>query len=330
MQQSYLAVDLFFMLSGVVIAQAYGSRLLEQQLSFRAFARIRLIRIMPLYLLGSALSVCIMLTGPLDAGSAFNLLFYVTLGAFMIPNPGFGTIDVYPLNNPAWSLPLELGANALYVAFIDRLTLLRMIGILLFNAAGIALTLWLITSHSLNFGFWAKSFPFGMFRVGYSFFSGVLLFRYYQQLSEVAKRIRCHTLCAWLVIAAVVMILTAAPSRTVQPFYDFVAVTCVFPLIIGFGLMFQPSGTSARVFRFFGTMSYAVYMLHAPFGGLIDTLSAGRMEQNAPWSGLAFLVAVSVVSVAADAWYDFPVRRWLLRNSAGHKQAQPVSRALPS
>jgi peptidoglycan/LPS O-acetylase OafA/YrhL len=51
---AYLAVDFFFMLSGFVLAHAYGERL-RQGMTAGRFMAIRLIRLYPLYALGSAL-----------------------------------------------------------------------------------------------------------------------------------------------------------------------------------------------------------------------------------------------------------------------------------
>ena len=48
--ESYLAVDFFFVLSGFVLAHAYGERL-RHGLSAMQFMAIRLIRLYPLYLL---------------------------------------------------------------------------------------------------------------------------------------------------------------------------------------------------------------------------------------------------------------------------------------
>ncbi|MFX5999031.1 hypothetical protein ABTF05_21860, partial [Acinetobacter baumannii] len=48
---SYLAVDLFFLLSGVVLCRSYESRLLNG-MRLGAFLRIRLLRLYPLYFLG--------------------------------------------------------------------------------------------------------------------------------------------------------------------------------------------------------------------------------------------------------------------------------------
>src|ERR1700761_6040207 len=52
----YLAVDIFFMLSGFVIAHAYEERL-RLGLSVAEFAKIRIIRFYPLYALGLTLGI---------------------------------------------------------------------------------------------------------------------------------------------------------------------------------------------------------------------------------------------------------------------------------
>ena len=51
---STLAVDLFFVLSGFVLAHSYTERL-RGEMGAIAFMRVRIIRLYPLYILGSAL-----------------------------------------------------------------------------------------------------------------------------------------------------------------------------------------------------------------------------------------------------------------------------------
>ena len=53
--EGYLAVDLFFVISGVVIRQAYEHRL-ESELSVWRFAWLRIVRLYPLYMLGAMIS----------------------------------------------------------------------------------------------------------------------------------------------------------------------------------------------------------------------------------------------------------------------------------
>ncbi len=314
LQQSYLAVDVFFVLSGVVIAQAYGERL-RSGLSFAAFTWIRAVRIMPLYLLGSAISLGAALAGLISFGPWRILALYAGLALFMVPNPGIGSVNVYPLDNPAWSLPLELAVNLFYARFVRALGTAAMLGIMLFCSAGIALTLYKAQSHSLNFGFWARSFPFGLLRVGYSFFAGVLIFgRYAARHHALAGR--GATLAAWGVVAAVGMVLVADPSRSVQPYYDFVAVTFVFPALVSLALVFQPTGRSAQVFKVLGAISYAVYTLHAPLSGLLEGVFAHAAHHpagdDAPYIGIVFVLLLVPACLLADRFYDLPLRRLLL------------------
>src|SRR5215467_2969310 len=64
-QSGYLAVDLFFVLSGFVIAHAYRDRI-ERGLTIGAFIKLRLIRLYPLYLAGSLITVLVILVFPHD------------------------------------------------------------------------------------------------------------------------------------------------------------------------------------------------------------------------------------------------------------------------
>jgi hypothetical protein len=53
--RSFLAVDLFFLMSGLVIARSYEARLLKDEMSFFAFVRTRLVLLYPLYIVGTVL-----------------------------------------------------------------------------------------------------------------------------------------------------------------------------------------------------------------------------------------------------------------------------------
>ena len=72
-QESYLAVDVFFVLSGVVIANAYEERL-QSALSVKQFVWLRLVRLSPLYILGCAFSVLAILLGANDNGNVGHLI----------------------------------------------------------------------------------------------------------------------------------------------------------------------------------------------------------------------------------------------------------------
>ncbi len=64
----YLAVDLFFMMSGVVLSHAYEARF-RAGMGTLEFMRLRLIRLYPLYLLGLLLGIAVTVASMLGRNS---------------------------------------------------------------------------------------------------------------------------------------------------------------------------------------------------------------------------------------------------------------------
>ncbi|MFL5286868.1 MAG: acyltransferase family protein [Rhodopila sp.] len=103
-----LAVDFFFMLSGFVIAHAYDERL-AHGMTWRQFMAVRIIRLYPMLLLGTAMGAVLFIAAHLarhEAGVMATLL--MAAGSFMLLPVGLaaGTV-AYPVNIAAWSLFFE-------------------------------------------------------------------------------------------------------------------------------------------------------------------------------------------------------------------------------
>src|SRR5665647_103794 len=165
--KSYLAVDLFFVMSGFVLSAAYDKNLLSRKLSVIEFIKIRLIRLYPLYFL--ALIPEILGKFYIELHSAhLNLMdfaFEIVLSLFMIPSPTPGTY-LFPLNPLSWTIFFELIVNGLYARFRSYLTNKMMFYVMAGSAA--MLTIFVFLNHSVNFGFsWKNSFG-GLPRVIYS------------------------------------------------------------------------------------------------------------------------------------------------------------------
>jgi peptidoglycan/LPS O-acetylase OafA/YrhL len=161
------AVDVFFIMSGIVIAHAYEQRLLGE-MTVGQFAWIRLVRLYPLYALATA-AFCTLAAGALVAGVALDRWNATALSTaaiaalFAIPYKAEGSNALYPLNGPAWSLPLEYAANLIYAALVARCTRVRLaatsaaglLGIVMLTAAGF---------DPLNGSEW-PSWPIGVARI---------------------------------------------------------------------------------------------------------------------------------------------------------------------
>ena len=133
----YVAVDVFFVLSGVVICNAYEGKL-NSILSVANFIRIRLIRLYPLYILGTAISAVTIMLGFGPEKAAHDLILLIGLSALFLPNPVVGSPKphMFPLNFPAWSLFYELVINIFYACVLRFLTNRMLLAIMLFSGAG--------------------------------------------------------------------------------------------------------------------------------------------------------------------------------------------------
>ncbi|MFL5016488.1 MAG: acyltransferase family protein [Rhizobium sp.] len=119
---AYAAVDLFFMLSGFVLAERYGESLLQAG-GRRDFINHRIARLYPVYfactLLG-AVSV-FPLIGHLENWSINTFAVSSVTSLLMLPAPSDTVLGILPLNGPAWSLFFEVVANVVFLVTAARL-----------------------------------------------------------------------------------------------------------------------------------------------------------------------------------------------------------------
>ena len=251
--QFYLAVDFFFVLSGFVLAHAYGERL-RKGMTTRRFMALRLKRLYPLYLLSLALWLPVGLrelqTGMLDPGTATVVVITAIL---FLPAPA--PTLTYPINISAWSLFYELLANACYglIARLDPRA------VILIAAAG---AIALITSVTANGGMenddFSIIFYIGAARVAYSFFAGVVLYRLW------LKRKPSLSLPAPIAALVLIVILCIPIGGPYRAAFDLLAALLLFPLLIWFSAGSKPPPLIARLCTWSGTISYGLYILHVP------------------------------------------------------------------
>jgi len=147
----------------------------------------------------------------------------------------------------------------------------------------------------MDIGWTQKSFVFAVFRVGYSYFAGVLIYRMF-----AAKRftglIASRSLVVWGLLLTMAALLMCSPPPSLQSYFEFICVTSIFPGIVYAGLFLQPNGHTRRICKFLGAISYPAYAIHAPLGALVETLLrklAGLSVQDyAPYSGIVFVGAL--------------------------------------
>ena len=325
--ECYLAVDFFFVLSGFILAHAYGARL-SQGLSVRRFMALRLIRLYPLY------GLALLCSFGLAALQGFRSALGVPLqpvdalaALLMLPDPHWGVplyplniADLlYPLNVPAWSLLFELVANAVLALFWRRLSPAGLAALAGASALVLAVALearWLgfgTQGDAFNAGALWSSFGGGLVRVVFSFFTGVLVYELWRRRPP---RLQVPPVVLMLMLAAM---LAVVPPRAAQDAYDLAATLIMFPAMVYLGAASAPGRFGARLFAWLGGISYGVYVLQQAYYSAIQAAEKGA-ALSAAGTILAIALLLPLVTIA-DLAVDRPIRRVLGRLVAGGKAA---------
>jgi len=302
----YMAVDLFFVLSGFVIAHAYERRF-ERGLSAGRFLASRYLRLWPVYVLGAALGLiaaaCHALPGR-DNLTGAEVLRTAPFALAMLPGPHIKPM-LYPVNSVAWSLALELLINAVYAFAWKPLKDLRVLAATLaVTATALVYACWYYSK--LDIGFMWRDWLGGLPRVAFSFTAGLAVYRLYQ--SKLAR----PRIPAWIALALLPPLMWIRLDEFVFPL---LCVLAVFPALVLVAADAQPGPRAAGVFEWLGAISYPLYALHKPLGEItvhLVRLEAPRLERLGPWIGIPFLAAVMVLCVVVDRAYDQPFRKLLM------------------
>jgi peptidoglycan/LPS O-acetylase OafA/YrhL len=315
--RSPVAVDLFFLLGGFVVAFSYERRLLEGRISFTDFVLIRLIRLYPLYLLS-----LVMISVPVLAALFLHhtqpdyiIVQYVwaaVLGVVMLPMHVTDSVSVYTLNVVYWSLFWALATNFAYAWLIHRLSDRVLLAIA--AVAGLFLTACVAVNHGINLGpVWGwLSFAGGLLRAVFGMAVGVLLFRNY------------NTVPRWVLggggyllpLALITLVLWGPSIGPGDWVVQLLAVFLVFPwCIMRAARGAQPPGD--KLLQAVGFVSYPIYVLHEPLAHILEVITAKRMVQYAPISGIVMVVILVVLALVVDRKVDRPIRGWLTARAFG-------------
>ena len=297
-----LSVDLFFVVSGYVIAHSYGEDLLERRVSLARFMMLRIIRLYPLYIIGVLLGTFPILLSIISSGTisgpARAGLLSAPFSLFMIPSPL--TANLYPLDLAFWSIFFELLANAVFALCVGWATTRNML--LCMGAAAVMI---FMSRDKIGVGGGWDTFWVCLGRVTYSFAAGVLVHRLAGTL-KTGRRIP-----AWGILA-VFLVCAWSPAALWLPI-----VLVVFPACVWLGAGAIASDRLAAAMSVAGLASYGLYAIHGPLISII-AIAVARTHASPPGPLLA-LSAVTAALIAAlllNRVYDAPVRRAALRRFA--------------
>lgn len=306
--RSYLAVDIFFILSGFVISMAYDEKLSTKVLAPGEFFKIRVIRLYPILLLSllfsAAFFACQLLSGatPIPPG-IFSLALLFSL--FLIPVKFAGYTNLFIVNGPFWSLFYEIIVNVIYAFFrpflLDRVLIFSIVFFAAIVSAGA------IVHSDLDVGFnWGlASMCAGFSRAMLGISIGLLLHRKFPFFEKYVKK-------APPVFSIILMALVfCVPALgKFNALVDIVAITLVFPVCVYWGAI-PDREKKHHLLQALGSASYPLYVLHVPFAYFLAGFFGKEITTYAPFSGVVFATALILLSIASEKIYDIPVRRWL-------------------
>jgi peptidoglycan/LPS O-acetylase OafA/YrhL len=312
----YLAVDLFFMLSGFVIAHNYDSKI-AAGMTLREFMLVRGIRLFPCYWLALALGLVIASARMIrDAGyvDGFGLAAAAVANLFMLPSltPLYDKADLFPFNGVSWSLMYELIANVIYwllFRFLNGFSLLALLA-----ASAVALILVGIHYGTVDIGMRNGEALAVLPRVIFSFFAGLALRRYVHD----AVPIRLGS--AGNVAAVAVLVSTLAfvgLLGTTAAVGDFIAIMAIFPLLLVCVSNTIPGPRWTKVCRVAGNTSYPVYILQTPimmtFAAIPEVLFDLKGRDWAPTFGIVEVTCIVVAAWWIDGHFEMGARQALKR-----------------
>lgn len=269
-RSAWLLVDLFFVLSGIVMTLSYINGEFGR-FSVREFMVRRLARVYPLHivmllasLLFRLLRIGLVMVGVVVAvPTAFevNNGYSFVLNIFLLHSMGF--IDYLSWNAPSWSISVEFYtylAFGLVVLFAQRLRSL----LCLYICAGlIAVGSLLVIIFVLDKPSLGLQTDFGILRCLTSFFLGVVTVRLVQRVPRgIAPAsqgaIQLAAMVASIALVSAVEAYPAASFFAPLTFAIFLGSLLAFP-----DAMLVPRMLVARPLVWVGRRSYSIYMVHA-------------------------------------------------------------------
>ena len=310
---AYLAVDLFFVLSGFVIAHAYGGRI-AGGMGARRFSQLRLARLYPLLFLATLAGFAFwglkVATGRVD----FNIasVFALPLNLLLLPAGSSAAADgaAYPFVVQSWSIVWEV---ALCLAFFAWTKWIKRGAWLIAAAAAVSLAVVAHARGSIDGGWTADSFWVGGLRALSAFWAGVTVHQFVSGRTAISRRAGLGVLA----LAACVLVYACAVAQTWW-LADYACVAIGYPAIIAGVALTRHRLLENRLGDRLGEASYSVYLLH---GLTIDVL-ATALKAAPPLSGPAYLAlgAGWVVVLVCGSWVcwklvETPLRVFFSRTS---------------
>ena len=326
----FLCVDLFFIMSGFVLAHRYEADLLSGRVSFRNFFVARLARLWPLHAVATlaVVALAVFETFALHNRGMFDLDAPGTtlvLNLTLLQNAGF--LDRLTWNFVAWSISAEVLVNLFWFGATRR----RRIPVAWLAAAAAVAAAAIVVAvgpgtldltHQRLFGFLNG----GLVRCAMGFAMGLALYRAWPSGGAGWPR-GAPAILSLLAAGGLLLLVTRYGA---SPGGDWACALLLFPLLV---VLATTDGSPVnRLFRlrplvWLGTISYAVYLCQFPLAYIVkrasDALRHADIAFAAPATGIVFLGGLLAVAALAHRAIELPAAAWLRRRWTQREPSAP-------
>jgi peptidoglycan/LPS O-acetylase OafA/YrhL len=317
----YLGVDLFFVLSGYVLAYNYANIRWDRHTYF-AFIKKRFARIYPVHLVTMIFIGALALVPGFWRGLLPQLITFEGAIRSLTLTSAWTTDDWRTWNTPAWSLSCEWLAYLLFPLVAAATHRLRSLPWPLIAIGCLYVALAVAADPTAH----AEQQQFALERIAINFTAGAILFR-----------VPAHSNQQWLAVISISLLIVGASIVEVKMWHGAAlqivpVLTCVsvFSLATHTGPI--QSALSSRISMSLGRASFALYLVHFPVIMLVR-LSLGEPDTVAEATTRA-VMALSISIVLSFAIYHLveePARQWIMRSNASAATAattqNPAARA---
>jgi len=321
-----VGVDVFFVLSGFVVAEAYLERLRLGKITPGRLLIVRVIRFYPLMLIGLGLGALFILGDVVSGDRDLLSILAQTPQFFFLPVAPSTSIYLFPLDPPAWSLAAEMFVNVAFVFLATRMGGRALTAVTV--AGGIGLAACAFAYGGLNAGWGWENWPALFARVIFGFTIGMLVHRLYT--SGVRAPVLPGLFLTSLVAAILIFVYVKGPEQwAVEAGLALV----MAPLAVWFGASANTGAFGAWLGRVSGRLSFSIYVIHYPLLALIvsfDRKFLHFLGQNRYIEALVVMGVCIAAAWAADVWWDRPLNKFLTKIFLAPRPARTVDAVTPA
>jgi peptidoglycan/LPS O-acetylase OafA/YrhL len=300
-ENGWLFVDFFFVLSGFVLAKANAGRL-QTATDAARFVLRRFGRLWPLHAVMLLAFIGVAVIQQDFAGERHSL---AAIPTNLLLIHGLGMHSDLTWNGPSWSISVEWVLYLLFaaLAFVPH----RLLAYSILAASGLAV-LAFIAPNGMN-----STFDYGVFRGLAGFFTGSLVAHLPLRRLGTAAEMAVVLLVAAFVSLGVAQIL--APAVFGLAVYVFAGSHGAVSAVL-----------NTRPLVKIGEWSYSIYMTHA---AVISAIYMTGQEAH-PFAPLAFILAVIGISAITFALIERPTRDWFNAAAKNIGSRAPVAAERPA